>query len=624
MTIARHLERLQAYDASAIRLLPVDGEPELQLSDGGGLAAAYDRIGRGLLLEVLRDPTIHEVTLADGPLEVTARKDGARAHLKVAHDGRTIVEDPVDLPPPLPRRAGPLFRPDPATRVADPATGLHDPSLPLFVVEDELGRPAWYRGGLHGPGLGARPLLGAVPVVDPGALGAASFRATHGVRLSYVAGAMAGGIASVALVRAMAEAGLLAFFGAGGLPVPAVRDAIAELATTVGERGAWGANLLHNPTEPAVEESTVDLYLEHGVRRASASAYMGLSPAVVRFRLTGITADPDGTPRPRQHVFAKVSRPEVADKFLRPAPADLLRELVQRGVLTETQARIAEGVPIACDVTAEADSGGHTDHRPLVVLLPVLQRLRDARRADLGGRWEMRVGAAGGLGTPAAVWAAFAMGADYVLTGSVNQASAEAGTSEVAKQMLREAAYTDVASGPAPDMFEIGAKVQVLSRGSMYARRAAQLHELYRGYPSMADIPAAERQKIEKQIFQRPLDEVWAETRAYWAQRDPAQVERAERDPRHQMALTFRWYLGMTSRWARIGEPTRKRDFQVWCGPAIGGFNDWTRGTGLEGTPSVVAIAEALMRGAAAHARITAARTAGLPLPADVDAVPVG
>lgn len=615
MSIAAHLENLQRYDAGAIRLVPVDGEEELVLSEGGGLELAYERLGRSVLVEVLRDARVAEVMLGDGPLEIQATREGTRARLIVRHDGDLIVDEPVDLPAitASPAHDGPLFRPAPGARLTDIAEALQSPDLPLYVIEDELGRPAFVRQGRHGPGLGARPLLATIPAIPPQSLGAASFRRDHGCRYAYVAGAMAGGIASVALVQAMANSGLLAFYGAGGVPLPAVRQAISTLASLPAE-APWGANLLHNPAEPAVEENTVDLYLEHGVRRVSASAYMDLSPAVVRYRLHGIAAGPDGTPILRQHVFAKVSRPEVAEKFLRPAPDAILRELVQRGALTQEQARIAASVPIATDITAEADSGGHTDHRPLVVLLPILQGLRARIAPEVPG-FELRVGAAGGLGTPASLWAAFAMGADYVLTGSVNQAAVEAGTSDLTRELLREASYTDVASGPAPDMFELGAKVQVLSRGSMYARRAQQLYDLYRSVPSMSAIPAKERARIEKQIFQRPLDEVWAETRAYWAERDPSQVERADRDPRHQMALTFRWYLGMTSRWARTGEAARKRDFQVWCGPAIGGFNDWARGSALETERGVVQIAEALMHGAAVQARISLARSLGVALP---------
>ena len=615
MSIASHLQTLDAYGAGAVRIVPHDGEPELQLGEGGGLEASYESHGRGPLVEVLRDARVHGVTLADGPLEIEATRRGSGARLVVRHDGATLVDEPIEIPPPSPIQGEAAFRPSPPSRVVDPAGALRKhPHLALYAVKDELDRTVWYSRGWHGRGLGERPLVGQVPAIAPGTLGSASFCATHHTRMAYVAGAMAGGIASADLVIAMAEADLLGFFGAGGLPLPAVRDNVARMAERLGDRQNWGCNLLHNPAEPAVEEQTVDLYLEFGVTRVSASAYMDLSPAVVRYRASGLSRAADGTLVARHHVLAKVSRPEVAEKFLRPPPKSLLDELVAKGGITAEQAELAAGLPTACDITAEADSGGHTDHRPLVVLLPILQDLRDRVQDEENYPVELRVGAAGGLGTPRSIWAAFAMGADYVLTGSVNQAAKEAGTSDLTRAMLAEAAYTDVASGPAPDMFELGAKVQVLSRGSMYARRAQQLYDLYKAHPSMDDIPANVRSKLEKQIFKRPLAEVWEGPRDYWQERDPAQVARAEKEPRHKMALTFRWYLGMTSRWARIGDDDRKRDFQIWCGPAMGGFNAWAAGTDLEPLQarSVVSIADALMTGAAGEARVALARTQGM------------
>ena len=54
---------------------------------------------------------------------------------------------------------------------------------------------------------------------------------------------------------------------------------------------------------------------------------------------------------------------------------------------------------------------------------------------------------------------------------------------------------------PAADMFEMGVKVQVLKRGTMFAMRAAKLYELYRAYPSLEQIPAAERANLEKNLF---------------------------------------------------------------------------------------------------------------------------
>ncbi|MEQ1567339.1 MAG: PfaD family polyunsaturated fatty acid/polyketide biosynthesis protein [Myxococcota bacterium] len=624
MSIAAHFDALAVYGASAVRLVPVEGDPEDLLGGGGGLQESFERLGQRALVGVLRDPRIASVTLADGDLEVTVAKDGGAGRLRVSWSDRVVVDEPVEIPPLASRPAGPLFRPDPSSETT--ASALHESDTPLVAVEDLGGDTRWYGRGVHGPGLGALPLLGVVPAMPAAGLGARGFRERHGVRLSYAIGAMAGGIASAEVVLAAADSGLLAFFGSGGLPLEAVETALQRISAEA--RGPWGFNLLHNPIEPDVEEHTVDLYLQHGVRVVEASAFMGLTPAVVRYRFSGIGRGRDGRAEAPNRVFAKVSRPEVAEKFLRPPPVEMLEALVAKGALTREQAELARQLPVAEDVTAEADSGGHTDHRPLVVLVPSMVALRDriSREEGYAARGiTIRIGAAGGLGTPVAVHAAFAMGADYVLTGSVNQATPEAGTSPIGKEMLTQAGWWEVASGPAPDMFEIGAKVQVLARGSMYAQRAQRLYDLYKSYDDLDAIPATERERIEKQIFRRPIAEVWDETRKYWSARDPKQVQRADQDGHHKMALVFRWYLGMTSRWARVGDEDRKRDFQLWCGPAMGAFNEWVKGSRLDPLPArgVVAIADALMAGAAALARVQHARAVGLPVPEELSKIGV-
>ena len=71
------------------------------------------------------------------------------------------------------------------------------------------------------------------------------------------------------------------------------------------------------------------------------------------------------------------------------------------------------------------------------------------------------------------------------------------------------------------------------------------------------------------------------------------------------MALVFRSYLGLSSRWANAGEASRQMDYQVWCGPAMGAFNEWARGTFLEKPENrrVVVVAETLINGAATQLR---------------------
>ncbi len=139
-----------------------------------------------------------------------------------------------------------------------------------------------------------------------------------------------------------------------------------------------------------------------------------------------------------------------------------------------------------CDaLTVEADSGGHTDNRPLVCLLPAMLALRDELQAKHGYDQLVRVGGGGGIGTPAAALAAFMLGADYVVTGSVNQACVEAGASAHTEGLLAKAGQADVMMAPSADMFEMGVKVQVLKRGTLFPVRAQKLYELYKAYDSL-------------------------------------------------------------------------------------------------------------------------------------------
>ena len=148
------------------------------------------------------------------------------------------------------------------------------------------------------------------------------------------------------------------------------------------------------------------------------------------------------------------------------------------------------------------------------------------------------------------------MGAAYVVTGSINQACVESGLSDSGRAMLAQAGQADVIMAPAADMFEMGVKVQVLKRGTMFAMRGARLYELYSTYPSLEAIPAAERERLEKgDLPQAARRRSGRRRKRSSASAIPQQLERAGQDPKHQMALVFRWYLGLSSRWAIAGEP---------------------------------------------------------------------
>lgn len=491
---------------------------------------------------------------------------------------------------------------------------------PVHVVrEDATGQLGLAMGGeLVGAGGADISLMGTLPPIYPEWLGDREFCESHGIRFPYVTGAMANGIATPALVVAIAEAGMLGFFGAGGLSFAAVERGLAEIqARLAGRPLAWGANLIHSPNEVALEGRVAELFIERGVRVVEASAFMKLTLAVVHYALSGLSTDPAGAIVRKNHVMAKISRPEVARMFMEPAPAALVSALVASGKLTQREAELAPHVPVAEDITVEADSGGHTDNRPLPALFSEIVLLRDKLAQQHGLATRIRVGAAGGLGTPQSVAGAFAMGAAYVLTGSVNQSCIESGLSPHARGMLAKAGVADVMMAPASDMFEMGVNLQVLKRGAMFGPRAKKLYEWYAANPNLSAVVDKHGAELEK-ILGKSVGEVWAETHQYWEQRDPAVLELATRDSKYQMGLVFRWYLGKSSRWAIDGQLDRVLDYQIWCGPSMGAFNSWVVGSYLEDAEqrTVDQVALNLLEGATHISRAHQARKCGVPVPA--------
>ncbi len=434
------------------------------------------------------------------------------------------------------------------------------------------------------------PLLSWAPPLVPRDLGSGAFKKRYHIKYPYVAGAMAHGISSVELVKAAAHAGMIGFFGAAGLPLAGLETAIIRLKSELGgtesqTRLPYGLNLVYSGN-PELEMATVNLYLKHGIDLISAAGYMKITLPLLYFRIKGIYRDADNTVVCPNRIIAKTSRLEIAKQFLSPPPDKMIARLVDQKLISEDEASLAGYIPVAQDLTAEADSGGHTDNRAAISLLPSMIDLRDHlaqkhQYASANVPWPC-IGLGGGIATPKAAAAAFAMGAEYVLSGSINQACVEAGTSQIVKQMLASALQTDVMMAPSANMFERGIKVQVLKRGTLFAQRAARLYDIYRNYDGISQLPDDVKNELETRIFQNSLDAEWEGCCGFFNACDPGQIEAAENNPKRKMALLFRSYLGQSSRWAICGDTARQKDFQIWCGPAMGAFNEWTQGSFLE------------------------------------------
>ena len=418
-----------------------------------------------------------------------------------------------------------------------------------------------------------------LPNLTAADFGDREFKKTYGLRYALYGGAMANGIASSDMAIALGKAGCMGSYGSGGQRLEVVAREIDKMKEALGDK-PFLVNMLSNRNAD-MEMQLAQLLIDKKVLGVEASAYIVPSEALVYFRVKGIREE-DGRIIIPHKIIAKVSREEVLEKFVSPPAAESVAALLKAGRITVEEAALAAKIPMADDITAEADSGGHTDGRPMVSMLPALIALCNRKQAEFGYQQQVRVGAGGGVGTGLSCLGAFEMGAAYVVTGSVNQGCVESGTSDYVKQILAETAMADVTMAPCADMFEMGAKVEVIKKKTMYAQNAQKLYEYYVKYPSFEAIPAADRDRIEKKILKDSFDNIWKGTKEYFSRVDPSKIPQAEKNPKLKMALVFRWYLGNSSRWAVQGDPNRKFDMQIWCGQSMGAFNLWVKGTPLE------------------------------------------
>ncbi|WP_306856112.1 MULTISPECIES: ACP S-malonyltransferase [unclassified Streptomyces] len=412
----------------------------------------------------------------------------------------------------------------------------------------------------------------AAQLLSADSLGAATFRERYGLRRSYLIGSMYGGVSGETLLRSAAKAGLLGFLGVGGLPLDEVDRQLRTLCSDLGLGGAFGVNLLYRHGAPEAEAALVDLLLSHGVELVEASGFPMITEDLVRFRLKG------------GRILAKVSRTDTAAEFLAPPPQSVVSRLLAAGAVTPQEAEAARYRPMADDLCVEGNGGWlHGTAEPLTVLPQVL-RLRDA--TALPGQPPVHVGCAGGIGSPEAAAAAFVLGADFVLTGSVNQCSVEAATSDPVKDLLQEAREYDVALAPWGEQFEHGVQASYLKLGQFFPARAARLYDLWHRHNSFAEID----QTTRTQVLERYLG----------GERPP--LVAAGRDPKADMAALFREYFARGLRLAVTGDRASAVDHLIHCGPAMGAFNHAVAGTELRlwRNRTVESISDTLMEGAAA------------------------
>ena len=359
----------------------------------------------------------------------------------------------------------------------------------------------------------------AVKVV-PEALGSAAFKVDYGVKYAYLAGGMYTGIASKELVVAMGKAGLMAYLGTGGLGLDEIDANIAFIQSRLIVGEPYGANLLSDPGRPSQEAALVELYLRRGIRFVEASGFIEISLSLVRYRLTGVRRTQSGELSIPNRVLAKVSRPEIAETFMRPAPLPILKQLVDAGLLNSEEAELAPFVPMSNEISVEADSGGHADQGVAYALIPAMIALRSTVLLEQRYQSEIRVGATGGT----------------------------------------RGGSRSLCAGSGFHNDRIYQSVHRRGRNQRYGQGHAAEHECSR-YSLRA----------RRRYVRIGRQGAGAEKGAILSGKDRSvRLEPACITPKQKMALIFRWYFVHATRLALLGDASQKVDYQVHCGPALG------------------------------------------------------
>lgn len=424
-------------------------------------------------------------------------------------------------------------------------------------------------------------------------LGASSFIKDYGLNYAYAAGSMCQGISSDQLVIKMAQSGFLAFLGSVGLTIKQLEVLIKSCQTALSPTHIFGVNV-HLNSDGLSNEQLINLCLQHCVNCIEVSGFDHLSLDLIKYKAQGLSQSNDHIIS-KHKILCKTSKPETAELFMQASPRHMLDKLLADQCINKEQHKLAQKVPFADDICVEGDGGWKTEQASILVKLPEIIRLRNQYAQTHSS--EVRIGCSGGLGTPEAIAAVFMLGADFVLTGSINQCTVEANVSEHVKQLLCELSSEDTCSVPAGDMFESGARSQVVRKGLYFPARAQKLYDLYRLNKGLDGLSQKEKFQIEQHFMQKSFTAVLAEI---MTTENSQEIKKINENDKYKMARVFKWYFDHAQKSALNGLQINQDNYQIFCSPAMGAFNQWVSETDLKSWKNrhVDDIAMRLMSGA--------------------------
>lgn len=412
---------------------------------------------------------------------------------------------------------------------------------------------------------------------DPGIrkndLGSQAFKQQLGLDYAYMAGPMNLGIASAEMVVRLAENKMLGFISSALISTEQLKAMIQQVKDHLKQNEAFGVGISYNREFPGQERTILSIVREEKIRVLQLFNYIQMTEAYAEFRIKDLHHAKETNGKPTT-VLVKLSRPEIAELFMKPISSNMMEQLLGQQRITIEEAQWARQFPASDGICVEADSGGFTEGKSLLTLLPGIMDIRKNCTRTYQYKSNIFVGAAGGIGTPYAAFCMFLLDADFIMTGSVNVASVEAGISDCGKEKLLQLDIQDTGYTSAVDFFEFGSRVQVMKKGSLFCAKARRLYELYGQFDSIEEIDDKTKEMLISRYFHKELDIILKEA----LELRPQEYI----DDKVKLRLLFQWYLIQTQKYTISGNRENLSDFQIYCSSAMGAFNRYVKGTKLE------------------------------------------
>lgn len=404
-------------------------------------------------------------------------------------------------------------------------------------------------------------------------LGSEEFKKAYDVDFAYAAGGMCRGISSVAMIKKLAASRILGFLGTYRLKLHEVKVLIDQALASI-EHHRIGVNVTYDALNSKDHIDIMEYIIKTEIRNLEVSDYRMIDLSIVKYRLKSIYMDKNSMLVIPHKILAKASNREMAEKFCSPAPKEVVQTLYQNNEITEFEARYAKYIPMCDDLCIEYHMQGQS-------ALGYMQTMKEMSRL-LYEKYNLchcpRIGIAGGIGNPQMIAVSFLMGADFVVTGSINQCSVEAATSNLVKDNLQSLDEMDFTYAAVSDLFEFGEKKSIVKKGSLYHIRANRLYEVYNRYNSVEEIPEDIRNLIEKKYFQKSFEAIYSDI---YANLTMDNQKLCNEQPKYKMALIFRNFLDKCFQDALDGSLVGKINYQIISSNAIVQFNHWVKDTEL-------------------------------------------